>query len=321
MKLATFRTREAPGGQFGALLKDGRLLALRAGALSLLGEYGLPERYEASRLLRHVEAFLEHGAEAFSLAYQVVERAEQVLSEGRHLRGDAGQRLLYELDHVEFLPPVPRSAKIIAAAGNFADHAAEMGVDPGGTPTGILKAFSALAGHNGAVVYPSFTHALDYEVELAAVIGRRGKNISRGQALSHVAGYTVFNDLTARDVQRAERSLGNLLLAKNFDTAGPMGPYLVTADEVPDPQHLTLQLRVNGEVRQSSNTREMSQDFAALIAHWSQLTLLPGDVITSGSPGGAAAGRADESWYLRHGDTVEASIERVGTLRNTVRPA
>src|SRR5207249_5650252 len=127
MKLATFRPREAPSVQFGALLSDGRLLALRAGALVLLGEYALPERYDASRLLRHAVAFLESGSEAFSLAYQVMGRAEQALREGQALRGEPGQRLVYAVDSVEFLPPVPRAGKVLAAGRNFAEHAAEGG--------------------------------------------------------------------------------------------------------------------------------------------------------------------------------------------------
>ena len=321
MKLATFRTRAAPGGQFGALLEDGRLLSLRAAALSILGEYGLPERYEASRLLRHAEAFLENREEAFSLAYQVVGRAEQMLREGREPRGSGGQQLLYAMDRVELLPPVPRPGKIIAAGRNFVEHAAEVGGVVPEAPSGFVKVASTLIGHNGAVIYPSFTQALDYEVELAAIIGRRGKNIAQESALEYVAGYTIFNDLTARDVQCAESQRGNHLLGKNFDTAGPMGPYLVTADEVPDPHRLTLELRVNGELRQRGTAGQMLYDLRMLIAYWSHMTLLPGDIITSGTPPGVAAGRGDTSWYLRPGDEVEACVEGLGSLRNTIRPA
>jgi acylpyruvate hydrolase len=322
MKLATFRTREAPAGQFGALLEDGRLLVLRAGALTLLAEYGLPERYDASRLLRHAHAFLESGGEGFSLAYQVIGRAEQALREGREPRGEGGQRLLYAVESVEFLPPVPRAGKILAAGRNFAEHAAEVGgAVPAEGPSGFLKATSTLVGHDRAVIYPEFSRALDYEVELAAIIGRRGKNIPRQSALDYVAGYTIFNDLSARDVQRAESRRGNHLLGKNFDTAGPMGPYLVTADEIPEPHRLCLELRVNGELRQRGNTAQMIYDLPALIAHWSQMTLVPGDIITSGTPPGVAAGHGDDSWYLRHGDVIDATVEGLGTLRNTVRPA
>ena len=322
MKLATFRTREAPAAQFGALLEDGRLLALRAGALSLLPEYSLPDRYEASRLLRHAQAFLDAGEEAFALAYQVVERAEQSLQEGREPFGVGSQQLLYAVDRVEFLPPVPRPGKILAAGRNFADHAAEVsGQPPPEAVAGFVKVASALVGHNHGVIYPRFTHELDYEGELAVVIGRRGKNLSPERALEHVAGYTIVNDLTARDVVRAESSRGNHLLGKNFDTAGPMGPYLVTADEVPDPQRLSIELRVNGELRQHGNTSQMIYDVRALIAHWSHMTLDPGDVITSGTPSGVAAGHGDKSWFLRPGDVIEVTIDCIGTLRNTIRSA
>jgi 2-keto-4-pentenoate hydratase/2-oxohepta-3-ene-1,7-dioic acid hydratase in catechol pathway len=136
-----------------------------------------------------------------------------------------------------------------------------------------------------------------------------------------VAGYTIFNDLSARDVQRAESRQGNHVLGKNFDTSGPLGPYLVTADEVPDPQDLSIELRVNGELRQQGHTAQMIHDLPTLIAHWSQMTLYPGDLVTTGTPAGAAAGHGDDSWYLRPGDVVEASVSRLGTLRNTVRSA
>jgi 2-keto-4-pentenoate hydratase/2-oxohepta-3-ene-1,7-dioic acid hydratase in catechol pathway len=322
MKLATFRTRQAPAGQFGALLEDGRLLALRAGGMSLLSEYSLPDRVEASRLLRHAQAFLDGGEEAFALAYQVVHRAEQALREGREPGGQGAQPLLFDAEHVEFLPPVPRPGKIMAAGRNFTEHAAEVGGQPSGEwPTGFVKVASTLVGHNGAVIYPHFTHALDYEAEVAAVIGRTCKNVARGAALRHVAGYTIFNDLSARDVQRAESQRGNHVFGKNFDTAGPLGPYLVTADEVPDPQDLTIELRVNGELRQHGSTAQMIHDLATLIAHWSQMTLYPGDLVTTGTPSGVAAGRSDDSWYLRPGDVVEATVSRLGTLRNTVRSA
>lgn len=322
MKLATFRTRETPAGQFGALLENGRLLALRAGGMTLLSEYSLPDRVEASRLLRHAQAFLDGGDEAFALAYQVVQRAEQALREGREPAGQGAVPLLYSVDHVELLPPVPRPGKILAAGRNFTEHAAEVGGAPSGEwPSGFVKVASTLVGHNGAVIYPHFTHMLDYEAEVAAVIGRACKNVSRDAALRYVAGYTIFNDLSARDVQRAESQRGNHVFGKNFDTSGPLGPYLVTADEVPDPQDLMIELRVNGELRQRGSTAQMIHDLPTLIAHWSQMTLYPGDLVTTGTPSGVAAGRGDDSWYLRPGDVVEATVTRLGTLRNTVRSA
>ena len=320
MKLATFRTREAPASQFGAVLSNDRLLSLRAAALTLLPEYSLPERYEASRVLRHALAFLEHGQEAFALAYRVIERAEQELARGREPRGEAGMQLCWPADRVELLPPVPKPGKILAAGRNFADHASEMGLQrTDAIPGGFVKVASTLIGHNGAVIYPAFTSQLDYEAEIAAVIGRPAKNLTTEEALKYVAGYTIFNDLSARDWQRDESTRGNHLLGKNFDTSGPLGPYLVTADEVPDPGHLDMALRVNGEPRQRGNTDQMLSDFATLIAHWSRMTLYPGDLITSGSPAGVAAGHSDDTWWLRPGDVIEITVGRLGTLRNTVR--
>ena len=176
---------------------------------------------------------------------------------------------------------------------------------------------------------PSGTTNMDFELNQKSCdpaatptnCATNGKNVTPETALEHVAGYTIFNDLSARDVQRAESRSGNHLLGKNFDTAGPMGPYLVTADEIPDPGRLELELRVNGELRQRGNTAQMIYSLPRLIAHWSQMTLYPGDVVTTGTPAGVAVGRGDNSWYLRAGDVVEATIAGLGTLQNTIRPA
>ena len=186
-------------------------------------------------------------------------------------------------------------------------------------PLGCLKAPSCVVGPQHPVAIPPWVEKLDYEVELAVVIGVAGKDIPREQALSHVAGYTILNDLSARTVQMAEMSKGFLTLGKNFPASSPLGPYLLTADELENPHTLHMELRVNGDLRQQGHTGDLIFDVAGLIAYWSRMGLEPGDIITSGTPSGVALGREpDMSWYLKPGDVMEATVERLGTLRNPI---
>ena len=183
-------------------------------------------------------------------------------------------------------------------------------------PAAVLKTVSSLTGPGRDVVKPLGVSELDCETELAVVIGRKCKNVPEEDAYSVVAGYTIVNDLTARDVGRLEREAGNLFLAKTYDTFCPMGPWLTTRDEIPDPMHLALRTRVNGELRQSGNTKDMIWPIPKLIAYFSQITLLPGDVISTGSPGGG--GLANPAWFLQAGDVIESEIEGIGVLTNAV---
>jgi 2-keto-4-pentenoate hydratase/2-oxohepta-3-ene-1,7-dioic acid hydratase in catechol pathway len=223
---------------------------------------------------------------------------------------------------VRLKAPVPHPGKIIALGLNFYDHAMENKMPPPEFPMGFLKASSTLIGHEGPIPYPCSTQMLDYEIEMAIVIGKRGKDIPQEKAYDYVAGYTILNDITARDVQRREQKKSLLLLGKNFDGFGPMGPWLVTRDEIPDPHRLAMELRVNHEPepRQKSSTGEMVFKIPALIAYWSQMTLEPGDIISSGTPGGVAYYRQPDPlpWFLKPGDVVEAKIEGLGLLRNPI---
>lgn len=226
------------------------------------------------------------------------------------------------LGSVRLEAPIARPGKIICPGLNFRKHLEETkgpSAKPPEMPLGFLKAPSSVIGPDEAIVMPPWTQKLDYEVELAAVIGVGGTDIPPEEALRHVAGYTILNDVSARELQMAEMKAGFLTLGKNFPTSCPMGPYMLTADELPDPHVLGMELRVNGEVRQRGHTGDLIHDFPSLIAHWSRMGLEPGDVITSGTPSGVALGREpDTSWYLKPGDVIEATIERMGTLRNPV---
>ena len=209
------------------------------------------------------------------------------------------------------LPPFsPR--RIIALGRNYAAHAAETGHEPPKEPVFFMKAASSVIGPEEEVIYPKDVGRIDHEVELAVVIGKGGKRIPRHRAMEHVAGYTILNDVTARDMQTRDMAASHpWFLSKSFDTFGPMGPCLALPDEIPDPHSLELKLTVNGEVRQESNTSNLIFKIPDLIASLSRyLTLEPGDVISTGTPEGISP--------IKPGDVMEATIEGIGTLRNPV---
>ncbi len=227
---------------------------------------------------------------------------------------------IFNLNNVTVLPPVARPSKIICMGGNFSDHLSEGGTSLPPFPISFLKAPTSLTGHRAPVVYPGKVKLLDYEVELATVIGKRCRDASKEDALDYVAGFSVFNDISARDIQFAEMKRGFCNLGKNFDTFAPMGPFLVTPDQAGDPDDLEMELRVNGQTRQSASTKRMVFKVRELIEWFSSMTLDPGDVITSGTPSGVAIYRKPdkEPYMLKTGDMMEAKIANLGRLQNTV---
>ncbi|AEV85060.1 5-carboxymethyl-2-hydroxymuconate isomerase [Actinoplanes sp. SE50] len=212
-----------------------------------------------------------------------------------------------------------RPGKIVAIGLNYLDHIRETGLDKPVEPLIFTKFVSSVVGPtDDIVVDPALTERVDWEVELAAVIGRRARNVDVTQALSHVAGYLVANDISARDLQFRD---GQWVRGKSLDTFCPLGPVFVTADEIPDPQRLSLRTIVNGEIVQDSSTEEMIFSVAELVAFCSRsFTLDPGDVILTGTPWGCGE-FMNPKRSLREGDVVEVSVDGIGRLRNTVRHA
>lgn len=205
--------------------------------------------------------------------------------------------------------------KLIAIGLNYADHAAEANMALPEEPIVFFKATSSICGPNDAVEIPRGSTKTDWEVELGVVIGTRAKYVSEADALSHVAGYCILNDVSERDFQ-LHRS-GQWVKGKSHDTFAPMGPWLVTADEVPDPQNLAMSLSVNGQSMQDGSTRTMHFSVATVISHLSQfMTLYPGDVIATGTPPGVGMGQKPQV-YLREGDEMVLSIEGLGEQRQT----
>jgi 5-carboxymethyl-2-hydroxymuconate isomerase len=232
---------------------------------------------------------------------------------GGHLPSPVGAPI--PLEGLELLPPlVP--GKLLGIGLNYRDHAAETGAELPREPLVFAKLTTSLTGPAGDVMRPGYAGELDYEGELAVVIGRRARDVSEADALAHVFGYAVMDDITARDRQREEPQW---IRAKGGDTFAPFGPWVTTADEVPDPQALTIRTWVNDELRQDGRTADMVFGVAALVAWCSaSFTLEAGDVITTGTPAGVGVARRPPV-FLRPGDRVRVEIDGLGTLDNAVR--
>ena len=216
---------------------------------------------------------------------------------------------------VRLASPVPRPSKIICLGKNYAEHAKEGGFENPASPLIFCKTPNTVSGPFDDILIPQSSGQVDWEVELALVIGRRGKAIDKGAALDYIAGFMVMNDVSGREVQFAD---SQWFRGKAFDTFAPMGPALVTADEISDLGNLTLTARVNGEVMQSGSTRDMIFDIPTIIENISQdITLVPGDVISTGTPSGVGIFR-DPPVTLKPGDVVACSISEIGTIRNKV---
>ncbi len=219
-------------------------------------------------------------------------------------------------------PIVPK--KFFHTAGNFAEHHEELAAVNWSHPVhkGIVffQNVDAIIGPDDPIVYPEhLTSELDYELELGIVIGKPGKFFSADEAADHIGGYLVFNDITARDIQRREMQSGVFSFSKAIDTFCPIGPWIVTADEVPDPRDLAMELRVNGDVRQRGNTQTMRLSIPQLIAYHSPQIFSAGDILTTGTISGVAAVQPNPfDFYLRPGDVIEAEIAGIGVLRNQV---
>ncbi|MCG8356964.1 MAG: fumarylacetoacetate hydrolase family protein [Kiloniellales bacterium] len=234
-----------------------------------------------------------------------------------------------DLEPWRLAAPVPRPGKIIAVGRNYMDHVREgqeiwksrgKEVAVPTFPSAFAKFPSSLVGPRDGIRLPSGIDDLDYEVELAVIIGARALDVDVEEALSHVAGYAICNDVAARGIQRREMETQiGIMLAKNFPTFAPMGPWLTTADAVVDPQALRISLEVDGERRQDASTADMIFSVAELVSYWSPMGLDPGDILITGTPSGVALARDEpERYYLRAGQTVTARIQGLGELKNTV---
>ena len=310
MRLVTYR-KGASKPKVGARVGDA-VLDLGALAADLARERGAVRRGRGG-FPKTMLALIQGGPETLALAREASAHGEALL--GRHgLDGLVERKLGLPAARARLEAPIPRPARNVFCLGrNYKEHAAERGAEAPPHPVYFTKVPESVLAPGGKVVHHEVTKELDYEVELAVVIGVAGRDIPRDQALQHVFGYTIVNDVTARDLQKRH---GQWFKGKTLDTFCPMGPVLVTADEIPDPQALAVALRVNGETRQSSHTSKMIFPVDECIAVLSQgFTILPGDVIATGTPEGVGAALGK---FLKSGDKLEAEIEKIGVLANRV---
>ncbi len=245
------------------------------------------------------------------------------LERGDSLRGPSGEPVIFRRNDVKLKAPIiPR--KFFHTAGNFREHheeATKAGFSHPVLPWIVFfQNIDAIIGPDEPVVYPShLTQELDYELELAVVTKKAGKHFTAEQAGDYIGGYVIFNDITARDIQRNEMKSGVFSFCKGIDTFCPLGPWIVTADEIRDPHNLAMQLRVNGEPRQNSHSSKMSVKIPEILAHYSAMGYSAGDVVSTGTVSGVAAFSGDpKAWYLKPGDVMECEIEQIGVLRNPV---
>ncbi len=229
--------------------------------------------------------------------------------------GEYDRNHVKPLDSLILAPPVPDPSKVIALGRNYESHAAEQNCQVTPKPLLFAKAPSSLIGHDGVVVVPANESKPDFEAEMVLVIGKRGKNVRAEEAADYIAGITAFNDVSGREAQFSDKLW---FRGKGPDTFGPLGPWVVTLDEIDDINDLAISMTVNGEVMQSASTRELVFDAAAIIAFISeQMTLLPGDLVATGTPAGVGVFR-DPPIALQDGDEMEVYLEGVGVLHNRV---
>ena len=315
MKLVTFvhQNRE----RIGAIDDVGHVVDLHRAYESYLREVesnSVGEQLAAAVLGRDMVEFLKRGETSLDGARKALVYMSQKPS-------DVNGEIIFTRDQVRLMAPVPRPGALVSAGKNFSDHVAEMSSKKGpAAPVAFLKLPGTVIGPEDNIPHPPEVKNLDYEVELAVIIGKPCVDVTEEEALEYVAGYAAFNDISARDVIRGENKTGIHLMGKSFPGFAPMGPYLVTSDEIPEPQNLKLRLSVNGETRQDSHLGYMIFKIRDMIAYWSQMGLNPGDVLTTGTPRGVAAGRKQDQtpWWLKPGDIVEAEVEKVGLLRNRI---
>ncbi len=310
MRLVTYR-KGSSRPRIGALVDDA-VLDLGELAADLARERGAVRRGRGDFPKTMLE-LIQGGPAALALAREALEHGQGVLKRDG-LAALSPRRLGAPAGKVRLQAPIPRPARNVFCLGrNYKEHAAERGAEPPAHPVFFTKAPETVVGPGAKVTHHGVTKELDYEVELAVVIGTAGCDIARDRALEHVFGYTVVNDVTARDLQKRH---GQWFKGKSLDTFCPMGPVLVTADEIPDPQALSVAMRINGEARQSSHTSKMIFPVDECIAVLSGgFTLLPGDIIATGTPEGVGAALGT---FLAAGDRMEAEVERIGVLTNTI---
>ncbi len=320
MRLVTF---EDAGGQkrIGALAGGDRIVDLHTAYNLYIKDSATKGRFQQlpGGAAGDMRQLFEAGDEGLAAARKALQFALKNKAKVKTLR----QPLFYRRQDVKLKAPIlPK--KFFHTAGNFREHheeATKAGFSHPVLPWIVFfQNVDAIIGPEEPVIYPShLTEELDYELELAVVLKKSGKHFSAAEAKDYIGGYVIFNDVTARDIQRREMKSGVFSFCKGIDTFCPLGPHIVTADEIPDPHNLAMELRVNGEPRQRSHSSKMSVKIPEILAHYSAMGYSAGDVVSTGTVSGVAAFSGDpKAWYLKPGDVMECEIEKIGVLRNPV---
>lgn len=291
MKLVRFRHEKRES--YGFLTENGKVICLPTLAKSL-----------QKRLPKRLEEFVEAN---------IIKQAEEMLEKTRE---DIISKASMPVDKTTLLAPIAHPPKIICLGLNYRDHAAEQNVPIPDEPIIFFKPNTAIIGPNEYIVKPSFVKQLDYEAELAIVMGRKAKNVPVSEAKEYIFGYTILNDVSARDIQFKDKQWTR---GKSFDTFAPIGPCIVTQDQIGDVSNLSIRTWVNSEIRQNSTTKNMVFNVYEIIHHLSRvMTLEPCDIIATGTPAGVGFAMKPKPKFLQHGDVVKVEIEEVGVLENRV---
>jgi 2-keto-4-pentenoate hydratase/2-oxohepta-3-ene-1,7-dioic acid hydratase in catechol pathway len=317
VRLMRYSRRHEPAAlaRMGVLVADDMVADLRAGhGLFLLEERGNAKGEALAEIFvpPYITQFLHLGEPGWEALAETYAWMAELVHKDPAARGLRGEDLFLPLAECRLYAPV-RPAKLLAVTGNYRP-APPRGFE-GGVPGAFAKLTSAVVGPGRDIIKPAVCELLECETELAVVIGRKCKHVSPDKAMEYVAGYTILNDVDARDVTERERVGGNVLIGKSYDTFAPLGPWLVTRDELPDPMRLQIRTRVNGTLRQEGNTSAMVHAVTTLVSYFSQLTLMPGDIIATGSP---RVPSTETGRTLVAGDRIECEIESIGVLRNAV---
>lgn len=321
MKLLTFNAQSRED-RIGAIAADGTIVDLNAAYalyLQSVHQEGAFYALADARVPANMRGLFENGDRGLDAARTAL---DYVMKQGAEV-GPSGERLRFQKSDVGIKAPIAPK-KFFHTAGNFREHHEE--AEKSGFSHPVLpwivffQNVDAIIGPDEAIVYPEhLTQELDYELELALVLKKSGKHFDASRAREYIGGYVIFNDVTARDIQRQEMKSGVFSFCKALDTFCPLGPHIVTADEIPNPNNLAMVLRVNGKTRQQSHSSKMSVTVAEIVAHYSPMGYSAGDVLSTGTVSGVAAfGDDPKSLYLKPGDLVECEIEKIGVLRNPV---
>jgi acylpyruvate hydrolase len=317
MQLITFGYR---GAQRVGLLAQERVIDVNRAYAALLAQRGDPRAVPMADALVPADmiGILEAGERTLAAIREAEGYVREGLASGEQAEGLRRDGVVFTHSEVALKAPIPRPGKLILLGLNYRDHAEETGQKIPEVPTLFAKYSNSVIGPGATILIPRATEQIDYEAEFAFVIGRSGHHIPRERALDYVAGYTIINDVSARDYQFVT---SQWTVGKTFDTHCPMGPALVLKDEIPDPHTLDLRLSIAGEVLQRSNTRQLIFKIPETVEYLSQvMTLDPGDVISTGTPAGVGFTRKPPRW-LRPGETVRVEIAGLGVLENPVAKA